>query len=333
MSGRSRVEPADTGGVPGSASASAEGASASEVKRSVGPSSGPGATGKRARGNGPEAALPCKSKLQRVGGPAARSANGVLYHGGETVSVVCRPGGWQKVCAEADERAQRERARALGCTVCSLETGALCNRARARGQRCGEEALVVRPSCEPVGAEAASGQFFGALSSARGGSIAAKKWDLTAAAPSMNELQAELNAAASKHVEKASRPDGQIAAAVSVPEARDLCAAGVKPRPCPALVLCCGGGGVAAGWAGVEDVEIKMSVDFDEKVLGVHRANFGHPTLRADLMDVEGLVERLEPLRPFGIGELSSPCVDFSPAGKGIETERSWVTIAGLLVR
>ena len=45
--------------------------------------------------------------------------------------------------------------------------------------------VTAEPANEPIGTDAEAGQFFDALSSAKGGKIAADEWDLTAAPTSI----------------------------------------------------------------------------------------------------------------------------------------------------
>lgn len=78
--------------------------------------------------------------------------------------------------------------------------------------------------------------------------------------------------------------------------------------------LFCGCGGLSLGF---EQAGMEVVAGFDnwQDALTVYRNNFAHPAFRADLMDVEGAVERIRPFAPdMIIG--GPPCQDFSSAGK-----------------
>lgn len=78
--------------------------------------------------------------------------------------------------------------------------------------------------------------------------------------------------------------------------------------------LFCGCGGLSLGF---EKAGMEVVAGFDnwQDALTVYRNNFSHPAFRADLMDVEGSVERIRPFAPdMIIG--GPPCQDFSSAGK-----------------
>ena len=78
--------------------------------------------------------------------------------------------------------------------------------------------------------------------------------------------------------------------------------------------LFCGCGGLSLGF---EKAGMEVVAGFDnwQDALTVYRNNFSHPAFRADLMDVEGSVEKIRPFAPdMIIG--GPPCQDFSSAGK-----------------
>ena len=81
-----------------------------------------------------------------------------------------------------------------------------------------------------------------------------------------------------------------------------------------AVDLFCGCGGLSLGF---EKAGMDVVAGFDnwQDALTVYRNNFSHPAYRADLMDVEGSVEKIRPFAPdIIIG--GPPCQDFSSAGK-----------------
>ncbi|MCQ2212918.1 MAG: DNA cytosine methyltransferase [Bacteroidaceae bacterium] len=78
--------------------------------------------------------------------------------------------------------------------------------------------------------------------------------------------------------------------------------------------LFCGCGGLSLGF---EKAGMEVVAGFDnwQDALTVYRNNFSHPALHADLMDVEGSVEKIRTFAPdMIIG--GPPCQDFSSAGK-----------------
>ena len=86
---------------------------------------------------------------------------------------------------------------------------------------------------------------------------------------------------------------------------------------------------------GIAGIQVGGAIDFCEQITEVYGQNFDHPVAVADIMEVDATVQRVrkweETSGPFKVAQMSSPCTDFSKAGKRIETSRSWVTIAGIL--
>jgi site-specific DNA-cytosine methylase len=54
--------------------------------------------------------------------------------------------------------------------------------------------------------------------------------------------------------------------------------------------------------------------------------------IRSDLTDVDGTARAAAPFGPFDSAEISSPCTDFSPSGRGVEGDRAWVTVTSTLI-
>lgn len=78
--------------------------------------------------------------------------------------------------------------------------------------------------------------------------------------------------------------------------------------------LFCGCGGLSLGFEKA-GMEVVAAFDNWDDALHVYRQNFTHPAIKADLMNVEGSVDKILPLQPdMIIG--GPPCQDFSSAGK-----------------
>lgn len=78
--------------------------------------------------------------------------------------------------------------------------------------------------------------------------------------------------------------------------------------------LFCGCGGMSYGFS-LAGFEVTAGIDNWDKAIEVYRANFDHPTIKADLSDLRSSTELIRSLHPdMIIG--GPPCQDFSSAGK-----------------
>ena len=187
---------------------------------------------------------------------------------------------------------------------------------------------------EEAGLEAEAGQFMAPLMSARGGCMDAEQWDMTEAPDTLDLVQARNTAAQSKTQTRRVRITGGSAATGSRVDLDELKRLTMDNRlgEHRQLVMAGGCGGWCAGTRALPRVTTGAVVEWVQEIAEVCEANTDAPVIRADLKDVQGTALAVAPFGPFNSAEISSPCTDFSPSGKGIEGERAWVTVTSTLV-
>lgn len=90
--------------------------------------------------------------------------------------------------------------------------------------------------------------------------------------------------------------------------------------------LFAGGGGSSLGFQRA-GFNVVAAYELWDKAVAVYRANFGHPVVQMDLADVSAAVTSIRGYNPdIIIG--SSPCQEFSTAGKRVEGERAGLTVS-----
>ena len=166
---------------------------------------------------------------------------------------------------------------------------------------------------------------------ADGGAIPWETWAEVRAPDDINALKAQDAGARSKFQTPSSRPDGRANVEVETFDGQALDRARARQSNARMLVLCSGGGGWSDGMRGIGGIEVGGAIDFCDEIMKVYSQNFDHPTWVGDLMDVDSVVNKARQWGKFQVAQMSSPCTDFSKAGKGKETVRSWVTVAGVV--
>ena len=195
--------------------------------------------------------------------------------------------------------------------------------------------VVARPGNEEEsGQEAIAGQFMDALQNARAGCIAAEKWDWQEAPDTIRQLQAILTGAQSKTQPRRPRITGEssiTAQSINLERLVKLTKDNMHGTH-RQLVMAGGCGGWCTGTRSMSRITTACVIEWISEICKTLAANVDAPVLQSDLKDVEGTATRAAPFGPFDSAEVSSPCTDFSPSGKGIEGERAWVTVTSTLI-
>ena len=195
--------------------------------------------------------------------------------------------------------------------------------------------IVVSASNEAeAGKEAVAGQFMDALRNAKGGSIPAEIWHWQEAPATMRQLQIILTGAQSKTQPRRPRITGESAVTGAVVDLKRLVLLtknnlhGTHRQ----LVMAGGCGGWCMGARMLPRVQTACVIEWVPEICVTLEANVDAPVLCADLRDVNGTAAKAAAYGPYDSTEISSPCVDFSPSGKGIEGERAWITVTSTLI-
>ena len=197
------------------------------------------------------------------------------------------------------------------------------------------EGPVLEPKKEECkGQEPTAEQFFNVIRGADRGLISAERWEAQYAPDDMTIVDARNAAAQSKtqlRTVKITGPTAGARASLDVAEL-DRRTRRTKRRIHRQAVLAGGCGGWCDGARAVPQVRTMVVVEWDRDIATWCRKNIHAPVLTLDLLQVKEVHTALLLFLPLHSVQISSPCTDFSMAGKGVEGESAFVTVTATMI-
>jgi hypothetical protein len=172
---------------------------------------------------------------------------------------------------------------------------------------------------EREGQETTAEQLFDVVRGADRGLISAERWAAQYAPDGMTILDARNAAGQSKTQLRMVNITGATAGARASLDLAELDrrTRRMKRRVHRQAVMAGGCGGWCAGASAVPQVRTAVVVEWDQGIATWCRKNTHVPGLTLDLLQVKEVHAALLPFLPLHSLQISSPCTDFSTAGKG----------------